>query len=506
MIQFLATTRAGCRRLFPRHLLHRIATSGMLAVVCLLTQTLFFTQAKADSATRPNIVLILADDLGYGDVGCYGQQRVETPNIDRLAKEGIRFVQAYAGAPVCTASRAVLMTGLHNGHCPARDNVPHFDAYLEDSDRTFAEMLKSAGYRCHGLGKWSLGDPGTVGAATRQGFDSWFGYLNQDHAHYYFPEYLDDTRAPDKHHGRLELPGNGASREYYSHDLLTARGLDLIDACAGSTEPFLIYIAYTLPHFSAREEDAHGLAVPDVGPFDTREWDARSKKYASMIHLLDRDVGRIVDRIDSLDLNRSTLIVFTSDNGPHANVPSEFNSVGPLRGAKRSLSEGGIRVPFIARWPDTIPSDQTSHTVLAFQDILPTFAELAGIASPENIDGVSQWESLIGKIDPRMEERYLYWDYGHCRKRFDQAVRWRNWKLIRQGLDQAPELFDLSVDIHETTNIASLHPDVVRQLSQMMKMARTEHPRYPIGQIYTGKPIWRPETHNRAGDSSQPLR
>ncbi|MCA9068576.1 MAG: sulfatase-like hydrolase/transferase, partial [Planctomycetaceae bacterium] len=241
---------------------------------------------SGETPSRPNIIFIMADDLGYGDLGCYGQPSIETPHIDRLAARGIRFTQAYAGSTVCAASRAVLMTGRHNGHAPARDNVPHYLSYLQENDVTLAEVLKQAGYRCGGVGKWSLGDAGTVGRATNQGFDMWFGYLNQDHAHYYFTEYLDDNEK------RLELTGNSQSRKHYSHDLLTERALKFVRE--SQAQPFFLYAAYTLPHFSAKEEDPHGLAVPSTDPYSQRGWDAKSKKYAAMIHRLDRDVGRIV--------------------------------------------------------------------------------------------------------------------------------------------------------------------------------------------------------------------
>ncbi len=432
---------------------------------------------------RPNIIFIMADDLGYGDLGCYGQTLIGTPNIDRLAAEGLRFTQAYAGAPVCAPSRAVLMTGLHNGHAPARDNVPHYATYLQDRDVTVAEVLKQAGYRTGGVGKWSLGDAGTVGRATNQGFDMWLGYLNQDHAHYYFTEYLDDGE------GRLELRGNSRSRKHYSHDLLTERALQFIDDCRNDERPFFLYVAYTLPHFSSRDEDPDGLAVPTTEPYTDRDWDERSKKYAAMIGMLDRDVGRITRLVDDNGLSRETLIIFTSDNGAHATVAPRFNTSGPLRGFKRHLTEGGLRVPFIARWPGTVSAGQSSDEVIAFQDMLPTFAELAGAAAPEEIDGVSIVTALKGgKLDASRE--YLYWDYGHCRARYDQAVRWKNWKGIRLGRRGKIQLYNLDTDISESKDVAEEHPDVVRRIAHLMATAATPSDRYPIGKIYQGKPLW----------------
>ena len=252
----------------------------------LIAFLLLIVPAVALAARPPNIVFLMADDLGYGDAGCYGGTTIATPNIDRLAEQGMRFTQAYSGGCVCTPARCVLMTGKHNGHAAARDNVPHYHTYLKDKDVTVAEVLESAGYRCGGVGKWSLGDAGTEGRATNQGFDSWFGYLNQDHAHYYYPEYLDDND------GRLELKGNGRSRGHYSHDLMVERALKFIRESKDG--PFFFYGAFALPHFAARDEDPHGFTVPTTEPYTERDWDMRSKKYAAMVHMLDRDVGRIV--------------------------------------------------------------------------------------------------------------------------------------------------------------------------------------------------------------------
>ena len=444
---------------------------------------LVFTLPACGNVYRPpNIILIMADDLGYGDLGCYGQSLVQTPHIDRLAAEGIRFKSAYAGSTVCAPSRCVLMTGRHTGHAAVRDNVPHYASYLQDCDVTVAEVLARAGYRCGGVGKWSLGDAGTVGRPTRQGFDMWLGYLNQDHAHYYFTEYLDDGE------GRLELRGNAETRHTYSHDLFTGRALDFIEAsCNG---PFFLYAAYTLPHFSSRDEDPHGLAVPSTRPYSDRGWDERSKKYAAMIHLLDESVGRIVKRVDELGLRERTLIIFTSDNGPNANVPPRFDPNGPLRGYKRDLTEGGLRVPFVARWTGTIPANRTSDEVIAFQDMMPTFAELSGARPPADADGISVVSALLGeKLESTRE--FLYWDYGHCRSRYDQAVRLGNYKAIRHGVEGKIQLYDLSEDLGETRDLATTFPGVVQGIARIMEQAATPSERYPIGRIYSGGPLWK---------------
>ena len=430
---------------------------------------------------RPNIVFIMADDLGYGDPGCYGGELLDTPNIDRLAAQGLRFTQAYAGGPVCTPSRSVLMTGLHNGHTPARDNVPHYHTYLQEDDVTVAEVLQRAGYRCGGVGKWSLGDAGTPGRATNQGFDTWFGYLNQDHAHYYYTEYLDDDE------GRLELSGNTESQAQYSHDLMAERALEFIRE--SKEQPFFLYAAYTLPHFSSRDEDPDGLAVPSIDPYADKDWSTASKKYAAMVRRLDRDVGRMVDLIDELGLTDDTLIIFTSDNGGHAEMSGQFDTNGPLRGHKRDLTEGGIRVPFIARWPGKAPAGESTSEIVTFWDMLPTFAALAGADAPPGIDGIPVVDALAGGKIAKPHE-YLYWDYGHCRDRYDQAVRLGRWKGIRHGENGPIQLYDLETDLGEEHDVADRHPEAVQRIRAIMEEAVTPSPRYPVGEEYQGGPIW----------------
>ncbi|MDF1813167.1 MAG: exo-alpha-sialidase [Verrucomicrobiales bacterium] len=449
---------------------------------------------------RPNIIFLLADDLGYGDTGCYGQKLISTPNIDQLATEGIRFTQAYAGGCVCSSSRSVLLTGLHGGHTPARDNVPHYPTYFEDEDVTVGEILQTAGYRTGGIGKWSMGDPGTPGRPANQGFDKWFGYLNQDHAHYYWPEYLDNDER------RLELPKNPVTREHYSHDLLTEHAMKFIRESAKKEEPFFFYGAFTLPHFSSKKEDPDGLAIPSTDPYTDRDWPEKAKKYAAMVHRLDQSVGEIIKLVDELDGRENTLIIFSSDNGGHSTVWKDFQTSGPLRGFKRDLTEGGIRVPFIARWPETIQPGTVSDEVIAFQDLLPTFAELAGANIPEDlsIDGISVSAALKGgKLKDR---NYLYWDYGHCRRFYDQAVRLGDWKGIRSGKNEGKiELYDLSKDIGETRDLADENPDVKKEIAVIMDKAVTPNSRYPIGEFYRGGPIWLAENHHPSQYPLPPL-
>jgi arylsulfatase A-like enzyme len=317
------------------------------------------------------------------------------------------------------------MTGLHNGHMPARDNVPHYNTYLKDGDVTIAEVLKSSGYRCGEIGKWSLGNPGTEGDATKQGFDMWFGYQNQDHAHYYFPEYLDDSEAEG---GRAVYPGNSQSRSVYSHDVMTDRALEFIEESAEA--PFFFYAAYTVPHFSNKSEDPDRLSVPSLGEYADKPWSLAAKKYAAMVSRLDRDVGLIVDLIETLWLSENTMIIFTSDQGPFEGGSSEeLNSNGPLRGAKRSLYEGGIRVPFIVRWNGRIPAGETSDEVIAFWDMLPTLSEVATLSAQESnapnvlfiaIDDLNDWvgvleghpQAITPNID-RLAERGVLFTNAH---------------------------------------------------------------------------------------------
>jgi arylsulfatase A-like enzyme len=444
------------------------------------------TAIETEARERPNIIFIMADDLGHGDLGCYGQQLIKTPNIDQLAAGGMRFTQAYAGGPVCTPSRSVLMTGLHNGHTPARDNIPHYHSYLGEEDITVAEILRQAGYATGGMGKWSLGDAGTEGRATNQGFDTWIGYLNQDHAHYYYPEYL------DLDDGILELTGNTLKRDQYSHDILTNGALNFIREKA--TGPFFLYLAYTLPHFASTLEDEHGFTVPSAAPYENTSWPVAAKKYAAMVSKLDKDVGRILELLKALGIDEKTLVIFTSDNGGHSTVWEQFDTNGPYRGFKRDLTEGGIRVPFIATWPGKISPGTENHHIIAFQDMMPTFADLANTSPPAEIDGISVLPTLLGKNQQKQHE-YLYWDYGHCRERYDQAVRMGKWKGIRLGVNGRIELYDLEKDIGEVNNIADKHPQIVHEIEEIMKNAAVSDKRYEIGNIYRGGPIWKKEDH-----------
>ena len=424
---------------------------------------------------KPNIVFILADDLGYGDLGCYGQKRIDTSNIDRLAAEGIRFTDCYAGSTVCAPSRSCLMTGFHTGHTRIRGNSsPTGRVALRPEDTTVAEVLKAAGYRTGLFGKWGLGEANTTGRPTQKGFDEFFGYLNQTHAHTYYPDNLWHNDE------EVFLPGNlaGVKREY-SPDLIAERALEFVRN--SKDQPFFLYLALTIPH--ANDEAGRflgdGMEVPDYGPYAAENWPTTEKGFAAMVTRMDRDIGRLMALLKELSLDENTIVMFSSDNGPHregGHDPEFFGSRGGLRGIKRDLYEGGIRVPTIARWPGKIRPGKISSQIWAFWDLLPTAAELAGAKSPAGIDGISMLPAMLGK--PQKDHEYLYWEFFE--RGFDQAVRKGNWKAVRHGLDGPIELYNLEDDLAEARNIASDHEEVVRQMQEILRTARSESKEFPI--------------------------
>ena len=412
---------------------------------------------------KPNIIFIMADDLGYGDLGCYGQATIQTPNIDRMAAEGRRFTDCYSGSTVCAPSRCCLMTGLHSGHARIRGNARH---PLLPEDTTVAECLKKAGYRTGIVGKWGLGEPDTTGIPNRQGFDYWFGYLNQGRAHDYYIDHF------WKNEEKYEL--NGA----YSHDLFTREALDFVRR--SSDEPFFLYLAYTIPHAFNEGGDDGGMPVPSDEPYSNEPWPQPQKNHAAMITRMDRDVGQLFALLKSLKLDEDTIVLFTSDNGPHQEggaLSEFFDSNGPLRGIKRALYDGGIRVPMIARWPGRIEANSTSDEPWAFWDFLPTACDLAGVSAPKEIDGISMLPTLLGK--PQEGHEFLYWEFHE--RGVSQAVRMGPWKGVRNGrIDLPVELFDLRKDISEQHNVARQHPDVVARIDEIMRRERTESELWPL--------------------------
>lgn len=442
-------------------------------------------QARQEAALpeNPNIIFVMADDLGYGDLGCYGQEVIQTPNLDRMAAEGMRFTDCYAGSTVCAPSRCVLMTGLHSGHAWVRGNarVP-----LRPDDVTVAEVLKQAGYQTAIIGKWGLGEPETTGIPNRQGFDYWFGYLNQRHAHNYYPAYLwrNEERIPlpnEVNHvinGRDRRPGGVATkREVYSHDLFTEEALAFLDRAHDA--PFFLYLAYTIPHAN-NEAGNKGMEVPDYGPYADKDWPDPQKGLAAMITRMDRDMGTLLEKLQELGIDEETIVFFTSDNGPHKEGGSDpyfFQSMGPLNGYKRSLHDGGIRVPMIVRWPGRIQAGSINTHVWAFWDFLPTAAELAGLETPEGIDGISVVPSLLQR-GKQAEHEFLYWEF-HEGGASKQAVRMRHWKAVRVA-GRPLQLYDLVNDIAEENDIADEHPEIAAQIEEYLEGARTENEHWPL--------------------------
>ena len=424
---------------------------------------------------RPNLIFVLADDLGYGDLGSFGQETIRTPRLDRLAAEGVRLTDFYAGSTVCAPSRCVLMTGLHSGHARVRGNarVP-----LEPEDVTVAELLRDAGYATALMGKWGLGEPDSSGVPNAQGFDEFYGYLNQRHAHDYYPNHLYRNAQEVHLEGNVSEGGVASQRAQYSHDLVVDEALGWVRAHAD--EPFFLYLALTIPHANNERGRAEGdgMEVPDYGEYADEAWANPQKGHAAMISRMDRDVGRLLDLLVELGVDEHTLVVFTSDNGPHREGgadPNFFGSRGGLRGIKRALYEGGIRVPTIARWPGVIEPGTSCDVPLGFQDWLPTACELAGVEAPGGLDGLSFAPALRGEEQPRHD--YLYWEFHEGR--FAQAIRIGPWKAVRNRHDAPIELYDLRTDRAEEHDLAGEQPALVEWAASLIEGARTPSEHWP---------------------------
>jgi arylsulfatase A-like enzyme len=449
--------------------------------------------AQASSSGRPpNIVFILADDLGYGDLGSYGQQTIATPHLDQLAAQGVRFTQFYAGSTVCAPSRSVLMTGRHLGHTTVRGNAgakgPQAQT-LAPTDVTFATMLKQAGYATGLIGKWGLGERESSGAPWRQGFDYFYGFLNQSHAHNHFPDHLwrYDARSPLSDNrvalkndlvpmGNAPGVGYATKRVEYANDLFFDEAEAFVERHRG--QPFLLFLSLTVPHANNERSRAlgDGQEVPDYGAYSDAPWKDATKGQAAMITRMDAGVGKVMDRLRALGLDDNTVVMFSSDNGPHREggpdyAPEFFKASGPLRGIKRDLTEGGIRVPFIVRWPAGIKTVQVSDHVGYFGDLLVTFAELAGAPAPGPHDGLSLVPTLRGQAGRQAKHPYLYWEFYE--RTFRQAVVLEGrWKGIRAVMDDSTfELYDLENDLGETKNVASQHPDLTARIADLMAEA-----------------------------------
>lgn len=430
------------------------------------------TSSKLDrphstSSRRPNIVFMMADDLGAAHLGCYGGKDILTPCIDRLAAQGMRFTQTYAGHCVCAPSRSVLMTGQHTGHTRIRDNScktggdPDEETgrgcrlALRPEDVTVAEVLEDAGYTTGITGKWGLGEAGSTGVPNRQGFDEWFGYLNQNMAVYYYLDYLWHNEK------RFEIPANmNNAQKVYTHDLMADFALDFIRR--HRDEPFFLYVPFTIPHSNHE--------VPDIAPYQDKPWSEQEKIFAAMITRMDKDVGRLIDLLKSLDIDKETIVFFCSDNG---GIMS--GTLPPLQGAKGSFKEGGIRTPMIVSWPGRIQAGQVSDAAWYFADVMPTLAELAGANAPDNLDGISVVPTLFGQAQPQLRERFMYWEKP--KKKFQQAARWRDWKVFREKQGKL-KLYDLARDPGEQNDVSQDNPDIVRAFEDYLKTARTESPQY----------------------------
>lgn len=421
--------------------------------------------AAAPAPRKPNIVFIVLDDLGYGDFGCYGQKLIRTPNVDSVARAGLRFTDCYAGGAVCAPSRASLMTGLHQGHAPIRANAGTIP--LLASDVTVAQVLKQAGYATGGFGKWGLGDARTDGIPTRHGFDRFFGYLHQIHAHSYYPDFLWDNQ--DKH--VLRGNANGAGSDY-SADIIAQRSFDFLKA--NRDRPFFLYACYTLPHAK--------FEIPDLAPYQDQPWTKGQKTYAAMITRADRYIGTILGMLNQYQLDNDTVVFITSDNGAHSGEEKGFEffrSNGSLRGEKTQLYDGGIRVPMIVRWPGRVKPGAVSSLPWAFWDVMPTMAELAGAKAPAGIDGISVVPELTGRRQTPHD--YLYWEsdqFDRARNdlnpaRLSQAVRMGDWKALRLKPGAPVELYNLRQDPGESKNVAAANPQVVSRIEAILKSART---------------------------------
>lgn len=444
------------------------------------------------AAPPPNLVVILADDLGYGDLGCYGQSVIHTPRLDRMASEGMRFTQFYAGSTVCAPSRCVLMTGKHLGHCRVRGNGAGPEQSLRTGDLTVARLLQDAGYATALIGKWGLGDmqPGTrQGMPTRQGFDDFYGYLNQVHAHNYYPEFLwrnlekvplrNQVALAERAYGNFH-GGAATNRVDYSHDLFVQEAESWIRE--HHPQPFFLFLSLTIPH--ANNEGTRlfgdGAEVPDYGPYAEEDWPNPDKGQAAMISRMDRDVGKILDLLVELGVDSRTLVLFSSDNGAHdesGHSLERFAPSGPLRGIKRALYEGGIRVPTIAWWPGTIAPGAVSTHIGYFGDLMATAGELAGVPKPEGLDSISFLPTLQGEPDRQASHDYLYWEFYERGGR--RALRQGDWKAVQPQWGKAVELYHLGRDLGETRDLADEFPERVAAMTATMDQAHTPSPDWP---------------------------
>ena len=458
-------------------------------ILALVITFSFISSVNAGDAKKPNIIYILADDLGYGELGCYGQKKIKTPNLDKMATQGLRFTQHYAGNAVCAPSRCVLMTGKHSGHAQIRNNSetkPDGQLPIAADTTTLARLLQSVGYITGMIGKWGLGMHDSTGDPQKQGFDHFFGYYCQRHAHNHYPTFL--WRNAEK----VQLEGNpgGATGKQHSHDLFEKDALDFIRK--NKNKSFFLYLPFTIPHVA--------LQVPEDSLAEYKgKWDDPPYKggkgyqphptpraaYAAMVTRMDRTVGRILELLRELDLDDDTIVIFSSDNGPtHDGAGGSdsifFQSAGVLRGFKGSLFEGGVRVPMIVRWPRRTRPRRTSDHISGFQDVLPTLCEITGAKTPKDIDGISMLPTILDKGEQKKHE-FLYWEFSGYGGQ--QAVRLGDWKGIRQNMHKGNtqiQLFDLAKDVSETTDLARQNPMIVERMLRIMREQHVPSKLFPF--------------------------
>ncbi|MEZ5384221.1 MAG: arylsulfatase [Prosthecobacter sp.] len=444
-----------------------------------MIRILVFLSLAVSAFAKPNIIFILSDDVAQGDVGCYGQKLIQTPVLDRMAAEGTRYLQGYCGTSVCAPSRSTLMTGLNTGHCPIRANreiQPEGQKPLPEGTITIAKILHDAGYATACMGKWGMGMFDTTGSPLKMGFDHFYGYNCQRHAHSYFPTYLYND---DK---RFDLPGNDGKKvgETYAQELISSEVVRWVREHKDG--PFFLFYAITLPHGK--------FEIDDQGIYKDKPWTEMQKNYAAMVTRLDSDIGRLLDTLKECGIDDNTLVMTAGDNGSSFDPKSEVGKLfdqasNGLRGYKRGLYEGALRQAAIARWPGTVPAGRVSDEPWAFWDFLPTAAELAGAPIPAECktDGLSLVSYLKGGPAPKRDA--FYWELHEGTSL--QAVRFGDWKAVRNGPEKPIELYDLKTDATESHDLATDKPDLVAKAEALMKSSRTEHPDWPLVQKKPGK-------------------
>jgi len=445
-------------------------------------------RAEAAAVSKPNIVFVMADDLGWQELGCYGQKKIKTPHIDRMAAEGMRFTEYYSGSAVCAPSRCNLMTGKHGGHAAVRNNFGVKDPDpkvfggqlpLPAGECTIAEVLKNQGYATGCFGKWGLGAVGSSGDPLDRGFDRFYGYNCQSHAHNLYPRYLVNDREHE------QLPGNtrGLTGDTYAPQRIADEMLEFIREQKDG--PFFVYYPTVIPHLALQapeEEIAAYRGQWEETPYNGKSYlphPTPKACYAAMISFLDKQMGRLFSLLEELGIDDNTVVLFTSDNGTtHLKEQVDydfFESVGPLRGLKGSLHEGGVRVPLVARWPDRIAPGTTSSFVGAHWDVPATLAEIAGTAFPASADSISMAPTLFGKPARQKNHHHLFWDFTGYGGQL--AVRMGKWKGIKKGLVKNPdaplELYDLEADIGEQNNVADKYPEIAKQIETIMREDRS---------------------------------